>query len=195
MAFKFLQTQTPEGPFLTATAWNKCKTHSNGWNNMKIWKTCLFVTLHTSRMKYSIGRAYLHLFSHFKNCNKIWPKVSENILCPHLLSFCLLIVLSIHLLTCRSHLCLYPFFSLSILTFINPWYKLRQGVSLMFEFFPTSVIHNRTEKKINWNPGCVPGILIKISSFNSISSLKFLLLPFFKSRQTAFLLWPNSNDN
>lgn len=114
---------------------------------------------------------------------------------PHLLFFCLLIFLSIHLSTCRSHLCLYPFFSLSILTFINPWYKFRQGVSLMFEFFLTSVIHNRTEKKINWNPGCVPGILIKISSFNSISSLKFLLLPFFKSRQTAFLLWPNSNDN
>lgn len=140
----------------------------------------------------------VHIYTYFltsKITTQYGPEFQKIFCVPHLFSFCLLIFLSIHLSTCRSHLCLYPFFSLSILTFINPWYKFRQGVSLMFEFFLTSVIHNRTEKKINWNPGCVPGILIKISSFNSISSLKFLLLPFFKSRQTAFLLWPNSNDN
>lgn len=66
----------------------------------------------------------------------------------------------------------------------------------MFEFFITSVIQPKSNrKKIDCNPGCVPGILIKISSFNSISSLKFLLLPFFNSRQTTFLVWPNSDDN
>lgn len=42
----------------------------------------LILLPYTSRMKYSIGRAYLHLFSYFKNCNTIWPRVSENILCP-----------------------------------------------------------------------------------------------------------------
>lgn len=36
----------------------------------------------------------------------------------------------------------------------------------MFEFFITSVIQPKSNrKKIDCNPGCVPAILIKISSF------------------------------